>query len=63
MGGEMKISRPFLTVELWENIKWSNIHIIGVMEGEGRAWIEAEKYENISGKNFPRKYEVHHAIR
>ena len=37
--------------DLWDNIKWTNIHIIGVPEGEKK---EAEKkIEDIIAENFP----------
>ena len=37
--------------DLWDNIKWTNIHLIGVPEGEEKG---LEKiFEDIIAKNFP----------
>uniref|UniRef100_A0A8D1U5V8 LINE-1 retrotransposable element ORF1 protein n=1 Tax=Sus scrofa TaxID=9823 RepID=A0A8D1U5V8_PIG len=39
--------------ELWDNIKCTNIHIIGVPEGEEREKGTAKIFEEIIAKNFP----------
>ena len=39
--------------ELWNNIKCTNIHIIGVPEGEGREKGPEKISEEITAKNFP----------
>ena len=39
--------------ELWDNIKCTNIHIIGVPEGEEREKRSEKIYEEIIAENFP----------
>jgi len=39
--------------ELWDNIKFSNIHIIGVPEGEEREKETEKIFQEIIAKNFP----------
>ena len=39
--------------ELWDNIKRTNIHIIGVPEGEGREKETEKIFQEIIVKNFP----------
>ena len=39
--------------DLWENIKCTNIHIIGVPEGEKRERELGKLSEDIIGENFP----------
>jgi len=39
--------------ELWDNVKCTNIHIIGVPEGEEREKGTAKIFEEIIAKNFP----------
>ena len=38
----------------WDNIKWNNIHIIGVAEGEEREKGPEKIFEEIILKNFPK---------
>ena len=39
--------------DLWDNIKWINLHIIGIPEGEEKEkWIE-NIFEEIMAENFP----------
>ena len=40
--------------ELWDNVKRTNIHIIGVPEGEEREKGTEKIFEKIVAKNFPR---------
>ena len=39
--------------DLWDNIKCTNIHIIGVPEGEERETWSEEIFEEIIAENFP----------
>ena len=39
--------------DLWDNIKWTNIHIIGVPEGKGREKVPEKIFEEIRAENFP----------
>ena len=39
--------------ELWDNVKRTNIHIIGVPEGEERAKGTEKIFQEIIAKNFP----------
>ena len=39
--------------DLWDNIKHTNIHIIGVPEGEEREKGPEKIFEKITGENFP----------
>ena len=39
--------------DLWDNIKHTNIHIIGVPEGEEREKGPEKIFEEIIAKNFP----------
>ena len=39
--------------DLWENIKYTNIHIIGVPEGEEREKGAENIFENIIAEKFP----------
>ena len=39
--------------DLWENIKCTNIHIIGVIEGEERGKGTKKTFEEIIAENFP----------
>ena len=39
--------------ELWDNIKRTNIHIIGVPEGEEREKGTEKIFQEITAKNFP----------
>ena len=39
--------------DLWDNIKWTNIHIIGVPEGKGREKGPEKIFEEIRAENFP----------
>ena len=39
--------------DLWDNIKRTNIHIIGVPEGEERKKVPEKIFEKIIAKNFP----------
>ena len=39
--------------ELWDNIKHTNIHIIGVPEGEEREKETEKIFQEITAKNFP----------
>ena len=39
--------------DLWDNIKYTNIHIIGVPEGEEREKGPKKIFEEITVKNFP----------
>lgn len=42
------------TQELWDNIKWSNTHLIDYLGGkEGKTWTE-EIFESIMERNFPK---------
>ena len=38
--------------DLWDNIKHTNIHIIGIPEGEEREKGEENIFENIIAENF-----------
>ena len=40
-------------IDLWDNIKYTNIHIIGVPEGEGREKGPEKIFEDITVENFP----------
>ena len=39
--------------ELWDNVKRTNIHIIGVPEGEEREKETEKIFQEITAKNFP----------
>ena len=39
--------------DLWDNIKHTNIHIIGVPEGEEREKVPEKIFEKIIAENFP----------
>ena len=39
--------------DLWDNIKWTNIHIIGVPEGKEREKVPEKIFEEIRAENFP----------
>ena len=39
--------------DLWDNIKWTNINIIGVPEGEEQEKGAENIFEEIIAKNFP----------
>ena len=39
--------------ELWDNIKWANLHLIGIPEGEEREKGIENIFEEITVKNFP----------
>ena len=39
--------------EIWDNVKRSNIHIIGMPEGEEREKETEKKFQEIIAKNFP----------
>ena len=39
--------------ELWDNVKCTNIHIIGVPEGEERGKGTEKIFQDITAKNFP----------
>ena len=39
--------------ELWDNVKHTNIHIIGVPEGEEREKGTEKIFQEIIGENFP----------
>ena len=39
--------------DLWDNVKFSNIHIIGVPEGEKREKGPEKIVEDILAENFP----------
>jgi len=39
--------------DLWDNIKWTNIHIIGVPEGKRREKVPEKIFEEIRAENFP----------
>ena len=39
--------------DLWNNIKCTNIHIIGVLEGEERKKGPEKIFEEIIAENFP----------
>ena len=51
-GKRMKINEESLT-DLWDNIKCTNIHIIGVLEGEEREKGPEKICEEIIAENFP----------
>ena len=48
----MKTSEESLR-EFWDNIKCTNIHIIGVPEGEEREKGSEKMFQEIIAKNFP----------
>ena len=39
--------------ELWDNVKRTNIHIMGVPEGQGREKGTEKIFQEIIAKNFP----------
>ena len=39
--------------DLWDNIKWANLCIIGILEGEGKDKRIENIFEEIMAKNFP----------
>ena len=39
--------------DLWNNIKWANIHIIGIPEGEEKENGIENIFEEIMAQNFP----------
>ena len=39
--------------KLWDNVKHTNIHIIGVPEGEGREKETEKIFQEIIAENFP----------
>ena len=48
--------------ELWNNVKHTNIHIIGVPEGEERKKGSGKIFEEIIAKNCP-KWEKNHSLK
>ena len=50
--GKKKIIKDSLR-DLWDNIKCTNIHIIGVLEGEEREKVPPKVFEEIIAENFP----------
>ena len=49
----MKINKDSLR-NLWDNIKWINIHIIGVQEEEEKGKGPEKIFEEVIAKNFPK---------
>ena len=39
--------------DLWDNIKWANLHIIGIPEGEEKEKGIENIFEEIMAENFP----------
>ena len=39
--------------DIWDNIKWANLHIIGIPEGEEREKVFKNVFEDIMAENFP----------
>ena len=39
--------------DLWDNIKWANLHIIGIPEGEEKEKGIENIFQEIMSKNFP----------
>ena len=50
---EKRLKRNECLRELWDNVKCTNIHIIGVPEGEEREKGTEKIFQEIIAKNFP----------
>ena len=49
----MKTKHEINIRDLWDNIKWTNIHIIGIPEGEEKERGIENTFEEIMAENFP----------